>query len=203
MWATDRAHQLFSELRQSSRIETDILLIPRERSSAVERNQPAGWWEELAERMRRAGLIVELYSAPLNHAIQQLSRARLAVGASTGGLHLASLCRCPHLVWGSGADHCWTALRISNRQRYETIWNPFGTPCIYEECGWQPAAEYVFRKALDALESIGLPRGEAPRAWSLKPKWRIKRQLARLLDDRRGLLPWPWTFRQFVRNHVV
>ena len=203
LWPTDRTGQLFSELRQSSPIETDILLVPRARKSAVERNQPASWWEDLAARLIRAGLSVEVYLAPLSNAIRQLSRARLAIGASTGGLHLASLCRCPHLVWGSGADTRWTALKISNRQRYETIWNPFGTPCRYDECGWQPTVHYIFQKSLAALAEIGLPRGRAKPAWSLNPKWRIKRRMARLLDVRRGILPWPWTVRQFVREHVV
>ncbi|HKQ48730.1 MAG TPA: hypothetical protein VJZ71_11730 [Phycisphaerae bacterium] len=203
LWPTDRADQWFSELRQSSPLETDILLVPRTRKSATERNQPASWWEELAARLIREGLSVEVYMAPLSNAIRQLSRARLAIGASTGGLHLASLCRCPHFVWGSGADDRWTALKFSNRQRYETIWNPFGTPCRYDECGWQPTVHYILKKSLGALAEIGLPRGRATPAWSWNPKWRIKRRIARLLDDRRGILPWPWTVRQFVREHVV
>lgn len=203
LWPTDRAHQLFSELRQSSSIDTDILLVPRERRVALERNQPRTWWDDLAARIRSAELVVEIYSPPLENAIRQLSRARLAVGASTGGLHLASLCRCPHFVWGSGADDRWTALNISNRQRYETVWNPFGTPCRYDECGWRPSVDYVFHKALHALAEISLPRGSATRSWKLKPKWRIKRRFARLLDDRRGILPWPWMIRRYVREHVV
>lgn len=203
LWPTDRSHQCFSELRHPSSIDTDILLVPRERTSATERNQPRPWWKELEARLNHAGLSVEVYSSPLGNAIRQLSRARLAIGASTGGLHLASLCRCPHFVWGSGADDRWTGLKISNRQRYETIWNPFGTPCRYDECGWRPSVDHAVEKTLWAIDEIGLPRGGTMPTWSLKPKWRIKRRIARLLDDRRGILPWPWTIRQFVREHVV
>lgn len=203
LWPTDGAHQSFAELRQASAISTDVLLIPRERSVATERNHPQTWWDDLAARLSESGLTVELYAAPLDHAIRQLSRARLAVGASTGGLHLASLCRCPQYVWGSGAEARWTGLNITNRQRYETVWNPFGTPCRYDECGWQPTVEHVADQTLRTLMEIGLPRGAQTPAWSLKPKWRIKRQLARLLDDKSGFVPWPWTVRRLVREYMV
>ncbi len=203
IWPTNRAHQTFAEMRQASAIATDILLIPRERSVATERNHPRAWWDDLAERLRSVGLTIEWYTPRLDNAIRQLSRTRLAVGASTGGLHLAGLCRCPHFVWGSGAESRWTQLCITNRQRYETVWNPFGTPCRYDECGWQPAVVRVVERVLRALSEIGLPGGVKAPSWSLKPSWRIKRRLARLLDDKNGVLPWPWTVRRFVREHMV
>lgn len=203
LWPTDRAHQSFAELRQSTATTTDILLIPRDRAVAADRNQTCEWWDELSGRLRSSGLSVEFYTPRLDEAIRQLSRARLAVGASTGGLHLASLCRCPHYVWGSGAEARWTGLGITNRQRYQTIWNPFGTPCRYDECGWRPSIEHVHANVVRALSAIGLPRGAKAPTWSLKPMWRIKRRLAGFLDGQHGMLPWPWTFRQFVKEHIV
>lgn len=203
LWPTDRAHQSFVNLRQTAVTTTDILLVPRDRSVAVDRNQSCEWWNGLAGRLCASGLKVEFYTPRLDEAIRQLSRSRLAVGASTGGLHLASLCGCPHYVWGSGAEARWTRLGITNRQRYETIWNPFGTPCRYDECGWRPSVEHVFANVLGALSAIGLPRGAKASSWSFKPMWRIKRRLAGLLDGRHGVLPCPWTVRQFVREHIV
>ena len=56
----------------------------------------------------------------------------LAVGGSTGTLHLASRCATPHLVWGGE----------ENTKRYaETNW--FATPHKVYTWGWQPDIEQV------------------------------------------------------------
>lgn len=203
IWPTSRPHQLFVELRRPGGSPVDVVLVPRTRSIAPERNLNADWWESLAGRLRGADLTVETYRGPLDEAIRLLSRARLAVGASTGGLHLAGLCRCPHYVWGCGAEARWTALGITNRQRYETVWNPLGTPCRYDECGWRPSVDYVVDQVLHAMATIALPSGGAARSWEIKPKWRIKRRLARLLDAPVDGSPWPWRLRQLVRERLV
>ena len=203
LWTTNGGRQVFTELRHDVPIETDVVLVPRHRALAPERNQPDDWWEELAARLRNRGLSVEVYAPWFEEAVRQLSRARLAVGASTGGLHLASLCRCPHYVWGSGPEVRWTRLGITNRQRYETIWNPFGTPCRYDEGGWQPPLEYVEEQVFRSLEEIGLARGPGRRGWSLKPQWRFKRGLARLLDSEGIGGRVPWRVREIVRQRVV
>ncbi len=202
LWPTIRAHQSFCELRQNVDVTTDIVLVPRQRDLAAERNQPRHWWDELARRLTDSGLAVEVYAQPLDAAIRQLSRARLAVGASTGGLHLASLCRCPHYVWGSGSEARWTGLGITNRQRYETVWNPLGTPCWYDECGWQPEMSRIVDCARRALDEIGLPRGRRRVAWSLRPTWRLKRRLSRVLDGG-GAISWPWRLRRIVREQIL
>ncbi|MBN2562240.1 MAG: hypothetical protein JXQ75_15050 [Phycisphaerae bacterium] len=203
LWPTTRDHQLFAELRVRVPIAADVVLVPRERELAPQRNQPVSWWEDLAANLEGHRLSVEFYTSRLDEAIRQLSRARLAVGASTGGLHLASLCRCPHYVWGSGPEARWTRLGITNRQRYETIWNPFGTPCRYDECGWQPGIEHVTDQVRRSLDSIGLEPGSSLPSWSLKPRWRIKRGLARLMgsDPSRRLVPW--RVRELVRERIV
>ena len=203
LWPTTRGHQLFSELRLRTAIRTDVVLVPRQRSLAPDRNRPASWWEDLAGRLEGYGLSVEVYGPRLDDAIRQLSRSRLAVGASTGGLHLASLCRCPHYVWGAGSEAKWTSLGFTNRQRYETIWNPFGTACRFDGCGWQPPLEHVLEQSLRALDTLGLDTGCTLPPWSLKPKWRIKRRLTGLLGAERfgGLVPW--RVRELVREHLV
>lgn len=203
LWTTTRAHQLFVELRVQQPITTDVVLVPRRRDLAPERNRPQSWWEELAGHLGKHGLSVEVYAPRLGEAIHQLSRARLAAGASTGGLHLAGLCRCPHYVWGSGPEATWTYLGVTNRQRYETIWNPFGTPCRYDECGWQPTMSRVVDQVRRALDEIGLEHGRSVPSWSLKPKWRIKRRIAGLLTPDASGGPLPWRVRELVRQHIV
>jgi hypothetical protein len=203
IWPTSPSHQEFTSLRVRQPVETDIVLIPRLRRLADERNRPQAWWDELAGRLADGGLSVQSYQPRLGEAIRQLSGARLAIGASTGGLHLASLCLCPHYVWGSGAEDRWTRLGITNRQRYETIWNPFGTPCRYDECGWQPPMARVLDQVRLALDEIGLARGSAEPGWSLKPKWRVKRSLTRLLEPEGSPSLWPWRLRNLVREHIV
>lgn len=206
LWpATDR-HQRFVSYRRPRAVALDVLLVPRTRSTATERNQPATWWDELADRLRERGLRVDRYAATLDEAIEQLSATRLAAGASTGGLHLASLCRCPHFVWGPGDERRWTRLRMTNQQRYETIWNPLGTPCRYEPCGWTPAIEAIERGIVRALEQIGLPRGAGARGsvsnsrW--RAAWRVRRGLSRLMFAPVDSAV-PWRLREFVRNSVV
>lgn len=201
LWNT-ATQQSFVRLGTRAAPTIDIVLTPRDRATAGERNLPASWWNDLAERLAAEGLRVEFAGPPLDESIRRFSRARLAVGGSTGGLHLASLCGCPQYVWGSGDEQRWTALAMTNRQRYETFWNPLGTPCVYDECGWRPTVEHVARAALRALERVGRKQHEATVFWSaLRPKWRLKRGLARILESRDSF--WPWRVKELVRRRLV
>ncbi len=203
LWTTGNGQQEFVDLRVACPIEHDIVLVPRIRSLAEERNRPTAWWEEIAQRLEARGARVAIYQPRMDAAIRQLSGARLAIGASTGGLHLAALCRCPHYVWGCGNEDRWTSIGMSNRQRYETMWNPFGTPCRYDECGWQPSMTHVVDNAMLALESIGIQAGRSAPSWSLRPMWRVRRTLARMITPGRGFNCVPWRVRTFVREHLV
>lgn len=197
LWPTTTQWQMFCELRRQRPLATDVVLVDRRRSSAVERNLSEAWWDELDEALSRKGLRVERYAHDVSSAIEQLSGARLAIGGSTGGLHLASLCRCPHYVWGCDSSHRWTALRMSNRQRYQTFWNPLGTPVVYDECGWTPSVGHVVDQTLSALGRIGLSRETKP---APSVKWRVKRGLARIVENKRG---WPWKVRRLVHEALV
>jgi hypothetical protein len=199
LWPTAPSDQVFTDLRIQGPATTDVLLIPRRRDMAIERNQPDRWWDELEARFNDNGLRVERYADGLYAAIAQLSRTRLAIGASTGGLHLASLCRCPHYVWGCDSSLRWTALRMSNRQRYETFWNPLGTPVIYDEVGWRPDVDYVVKQTCRALERIGLARGRSE-THSPSMNWRVRRGLARVVETGAA---WPWRVRQLVHEALL
>ena len=202
-WPTSKSHQLFSDMRLAGPITTDIILVPRGRGLAPERNRTTEWWMELAARLKARGLKVETYAPRADLAIAQLSRTRLAIGASTGGLHLAGLCRCPQYVWGSGPEQRWTRMRITNRQRYETVWNPLGTPCLYDECGWGPSMDHVFDRALHALDAIGIRSRFAAGRRRLNPKWRVKRRLARVFETPPSLSRVPWRVRSLLGQYLV
>jgi hypothetical protein len=170
--------------------DIDILLVRRGRAMAVERNLPEDWWTALARRLTERNLRVATAPGTLDQAIDALSRARLAVGGSTGGLHLASLCGCPHYVWGPADDARWTAWEMSNRQRYETVWNPLGTPVAYAALGWRPDLDDVTDGVIDALKRLGRgARVNETKAWRLR--WRIRRAAMPIwLGQSRPRAPW-------------
>jgi len=178
LWPTSDRYQVFRSLDRGGRRDLDYVLVPRWRTLATERNQTWSWWNELRERLQAMGATVEVLAPPLDRAIGLLSRARLAIGASTGGLHLASLCECPHYVWGSSASQRWTRWGMSNMERYEVLWNPLGTPCIYDECGWQPDVRYVASCAQLALKTIGRGAAGGRQRLLRRVKWRAGRALA-------------------------
>ena len=72
---------------------------------------------------------------PLEETVALLSNACAAIGPSSGPMHLASLCGCPHLVWSKKSDV----------QRYEKNWNPHNTPVLFlGEYEWRPTPQYVY-----------------------------------------------------------
>jgi len=203
LWPARRPHQQFVSLRRPTPIRHDVVLVPRERRMADERNREATWWEALGDRLARQGLQVATLTRPLDRAVRMLSAARLAVGASTGGLHLASLCGCPHYVWGSGPERRWTPWAITNRQRYETFWNPLGTPCVYDEIGWRPDMDHAVDGALRALRDVGLAHTPGYRALNMRSRWHVRRRLASVLETAPQASWWPWRVHRLVREHLV
>lgn len=68
---------------------------------------------------------VDLRGAPLEEQCAALAAAGCAVGPSSGTIHLASLCGCPHVTWFTPRTHPDLHLR------YESRWNPFGTAVAF------------------------------------------------------------------------
>ena len=66
--------------------------------------------------------MMDLRGMDLETQCDILSMATVAIGPSSGTMHLASLCGCPHVTW---CDHA------NVRKRYEANWNPFATPVRY------------------------------------------------------------------------
>jgi len=94
---------------------------------------------------------VDWRGIPLGKLTDNLSATRLVVGPSSGPMHLASLCGTPHLVW---TDRTWySAIKATNRQRYERIWNPLATPCrVMDHDGWNPPAARVLQEIFYCLD---------------------------------------------------
>lgn len=72
-----------------------------------------------------------------------MGHSRLCAGPSSGPMHLASLCKQEHLVWSFDR----------NRDRYETLWNPLGTPVRFiDRHSWHPPVDYVVENIVDMLD---------------------------------------------------
>lgn len=79
---------------------------------------------------------IDMRGRPLEEQCSALAAARCAVGPSSGVLHLASLCGCPHVTWYTPKTH--PDLKV----RYEIQWNPFGTPVAFVD-GHPPEPELI------------------------------------------------------------
>lgn len=71
----------------------------------------------------RAGAEVDLRGAGLEAQCDFLRSAKVAVGPSSGTMHLASLCGCPHVTFTDG--------HANVKRRYLATWNPFGASAKY------------------------------------------------------------------------
>lgn len=67
----------------------------------------------------------DLRGKPLADQCAAIAGALAVVGPSSGPLHLASLCKTPHVVWYNRPD------QITSYARYRDHWNPFLTPHTY------------------------------------------------------------------------
>lgn len=203
LWSTGGDEQSFRRLGGPRRPRWDVLLVPRARDTSPERNLPPAWWDDLRDRLRGLGLSVSMYPPGLDEAIDALSASRLAAGGSTGGLHLAALCGCPHFVWGPNDEERWTRIGMSNRQRYETIWNPLGTPVRYAALGWRPNAADAAAGIRAALSSLGRTTARPSGRLVDRVSWLARRQAARLWA-RPATSGWcPWRWREFARARLT
>ena len=84
----------------------------------------------------------DLRGVPLRELVDYLASSRLIVGPSSGPMHLATLCKCPQLVWSGNP---------ANKIRYEKEWNPFDVKVTYlgeEKGGWNPDPAEVHKEIL-------------------------------------------------------
>jgi hypothetical protein len=89
---------------------------------------------------------------PLEDLTNLIAAAGVVMGPSSGPMHLASLCRTRHLVWTD--CHWYSAIKANNKTRYESVWNPFKTPCTVLEEGWQPNPDLIVMKTEEMLPFV-------------------------------------------------
>jgi len=105
-------------------------------------NYPVDKWRVIIDALRSAGHSIasigapsasfhlpdteDLRGVPLERLFDIIAAARIAIGPSSGPMHLASLCKTPHVVWAG--DRFQPVIKANNKTRYETLWNPFNTP---------------------------------------------------------------------------
>lgn len=98
--------------------------------------KPCPPWKALGINLMGKTTLVDL--------VALLRMARLAVGSSTGPLHLAAQVGCPHVVWGGGFD--------AVRKRYEGKWNKLGVHCEHIGLRWAPDMGKLERAMTRAYE---------------------------------------------------
>ncbi len=123
-------------------------------------------WNRLVQELLRRGVSVAAIGTEafcpegaedrrrivMSDLMNLLARAVLAAGPSSGPMHLASLCKTPHVVWTD--TQRYSAIGGTNRIRYESVWNPLKTPCkIVDQHGWDPEPEIVLDAVLEGLDS--------------------------------------------------
>jgi ADP-heptose:LPS heptosyltransferase len=139
----------------------DVLIHGRNREYRDDENWSSDNWKALVSLLKKDKLSVatvgckkdglgidgvdDLRGIPLSELVDYMASSKLIIGPSSGPMHLASLCRCPHLVW-SGSE--------PNRERYETKWNPHNTDAYYlgeDTGGWHPDMYEVYKEIIRVL----------------------------------------------------
>ncbi len=146
---------------------TDVLFHPRGRGFGTDRNWDTDKWSALLAGLAEAGVSVgciglshatldipgdwpDYRDIPLRESMDVIASAKLVVGPSSGPMHLASLCRTPHLVW---TDTKGYARGRTNRTKYERWWNPFDTPAyVVDHEGFDPRPETILEATLAAVK---------------------------------------------------
>jgi hypothetical protein len=135
----------------------DIIIHPRNKIVGKDRNWDANNWQKLIDLLKKDYSIAiignneahklngadDYRNISIRYTISLLNRTKLAIGQSSGPLHLASLCGTPHLVWS----------HESNKLRYLEHWNPFKTPVFfYSEMSWNPTVDFIYDKIIEKMK---------------------------------------------------
>jgi len=141
--------------------EGAVVIHARQRPHVNMRNWSQRNWNKLARLIFKEGIAkriicigtrehalmvegaVDARHHPLAVQMDILASAKLAVGPSSGPMHLASYCGCPHLVWCGGGPQ----ERRCTRARYLREWNllvPKTPVHAHEYASWQPTLETVW-----------------------------------------------------------
>jgi len=128
----------------------------------ADHNWPAEKWDSLACRLRERHRLISVGSlaaahhvrgtddwrgVPLGQLCDAFASCDLAVGPSSGPIHLASHCMCPHVTWNGDTSRFDQMV-----ERYERRWNPFDTPVVMlKRPTWNPSVADVLEAIMAAL----------------------------------------------------
>ena len=203
-WLCDDRFQRFIQFQRPAReaLPTPwVVLVQRTRGFGMS-NWTLADWTRIRDDLHRRGIHTSVFPCESEAAIEALSACDLAMGQSTGGLHLAALCGCPALVWAA-ASHRWASWELTNRQRYETWWNPLGSLVQVYEVGRLPSPQTAAECVVHALHTIGRRTGSEAGCLAMRVKWWMRTQLARRVIQTRAYATWPWPIQRFVRYQLV
>lgn len=126
-------------------------------------------WKELVERLGVEacigspeeseyieGVEDDLRGIPLRALADVLANTKLLISPSSGVVHFASLCDCPHLVWSDKRKWNVGGIKTTNWNRYKKHWNPLNTECVIiddEPDPWQPSVDRIL-KAIEKNELL-------------------------------------------------
>lgn len=82
---------------------------------------------------------IDLRGKPLEDQCSAIAAAKCVIGPSSGPIHLASLCGCPHITWIASIHH-------TLEQRYKKLWNPFNTPVEFVCNGRIPSLNEIMQR---------------------------------------------------------
>jgi ADP-heptose:LPS heptosyltransferase len=140
----------------------DVVIHARGRPHCADHNWPRERWEELIDKLTHEGLrcvavglmeasmgyfqlAADMRGVPLKETMDIIASSKVMVGPSSGPMCLSSLCGTPHVVWGDKGRYSGTTIK----ERFETAWNPFKTPCTVLDTGWQPSVDSVFKEVME------------------------------------------------------
>lgn len=149
----------------------DVLIHARGRKEVAGRNWSARKWMEFIATLQKDGVrvgaiglasatldlpgVLDFRDRPLTETMSVMAAARLVAGPSSGPMHLASLCGAPHLVW---TDRRTYGMGMTSREKFETWWNPLGTPVrVLDAEGFDPTVQSVVGAAVAILGRSAAP----------------------------------------------
>ena len=206
LWPCAEPFQQFvrygDDANRSASASPCVALVRRTRACGAA-NWVSSDWDALSDRLRERG--IDVVDMPLDaaRAIELLSRCDLAVGQSTGGLHLASLCGCPHVVWSPEPARRWTRWQMTNRQRYDVFWNPFGTPVQYHGVDGLPSVDDAVGWTMAGMRAIGRRTGTARALMVHRQAWRLRRWVVDTVLPSQAFRRSPWRVQNFVKQAMV
>jgi len=135
---TKAPRKYFKYGKYDSRLEYDLVIHARSevKFERDNRNWPIGRYMKVLNALRQEKYVSACSIGTKKGAYHSVS---------SGPLHLASLCGCPHIGWSDNKYQ--KAIKGNNKDRYYKIWNPFNTPVKFiSKYGWRPGINAVYDK---------------------------------------------------------